>query len=45
MGYAEFFNRMVEVLGITIGRRSKGIPRKVESQIIEKIGCALILII
>jgi len=30
MGIEEFLNRMVEVLGITIDRRSKGRPRKRE---------------
>ena len=32
----KFLNRMVEALGITIDRRSKGRPRKKESQNIEK---------
>ena len=31
MGLKEFPNRMVEALGITMDRRPKGIPRKVES--------------
>jgi len=30
---------MVEVLGIIIGRNSKGRPCKMESETIEKIGC------
>jgi len=30
MGSEEFLNRMVEALGITIGRRPKRRPRKVE---------------
>jgi len=28
IGFEEFFNRMVETLGITIDRRPKGRPRK-----------------
>ncbi len=31
MGCAEFLNRMIEALGITVDRRSKGRPRKTES--------------
>jgi len=31
MGPEEFFNGMVEALGITIDRRPKGKPRKMES--------------
>jgi len=31
MGSEEFLNRMVEALGITIDRRPKGRPRKMES--------------
>ena len=31
MGSEEFFNRMVEALGIIIDRRPKGIPRKMEN--------------
>ena len=31
IGYEEFLNRMVEALGITIDRRPKGRPRKMES--------------
>ncbi len=31
IGSEEFLNRMVEVLGITIDRRPKGRPRKMES--------------
>jgi hypothetical protein len=31
MGIEEFFNQMVEALGITIDRRPKGRPRKMES--------------
>jgi len=27
----EFFNQMIEILGITIDRRPKGRPRKMES--------------
>jgi len=41
----EFLIQMVETLGITIDRRPKGIPRKVKSQAIEKIGCVLILLL
>jgi len=32
---------MVEALGITIDKRPKGSPRKMESQTIEKIGCVV----
>lgn len=32
---------MVDALGIIIDRRPKGKSRKMESQTIEKIGCAL----
>ena len=39
IGLEVFFNRMVEALGITIDRRPKGRPRKIESKITEKIGC------
>ena len=35
---------MVENLGITIDRRPKGRPGKIESYITEKIGCFSILI-
>ena len=38
MGSEEFFNQMVEALGITIDRRSKGKPCKRESQAIKKRG-------
>jgi hypothetical protein len=31
MGFEEFFNRMVEALGIIIDGRTKGRPRKMES--------------
>lgn len=31
MATEEFVNRMVEALGITIDRRPKGKPRKIES--------------
>ena len=31
MGFEEFLNQMVEVLSITIDRRPKGRPRKMES--------------
>jgi len=31
MGFEEFFNQMVEVLGITIDRHPKGRPRKMEN--------------
>jgi len=31
MGSEEFLNQMVEALGITIDRRPKGRPRKMES--------------
>ena len=31
MGSEEFLNQIVEVLGITIDRRPKGRPRKIES--------------
>jgi len=31
IGSGEFFNQMVEVLGITIDKRSKGRHRKMES--------------
>ena len=31
IGSEEFFNRMVEALGITTDRRPKGKPRKTES--------------
>ncbi len=36
---------MVEVLGITIDRRIKGRPRKMENQTIEKIGCVVPILI
>ena len=39
MGSDEFFNRMVEALGIIIDRHLKGRSRKIESQTIDKIGC------
>ena len=32
---------MVEALGITVDRHPKGRPRKMESKIIEKIGCVV----
>ena len=35
---------MVEALGVTIDKRSKGRLRKMESYTIEKVGCASILI-
>ena len=38
IGTEEFLNRMVETLGITVDRRPKGRPRKMESQTIEKTG-------
>ena len=38
MGPEEFFNRMVEALGIIIDRRPKGRLRKSENYTIEKIG-------
>jgi len=41
MGFEEFLNQMLETLGITIDRRPKGKPCKMESQTIEKIGCTL----
>ena len=31
MEFEEFFNRMVETLGITIDRHPKGRPRKMDS--------------
>jgi hypothetical protein len=31
MEYDEFLNQMIEVLGITVDRHSKGRPRKKES--------------
>ena len=31
IGYEEFFNQMVETLGIIINRHPKGSPRKMES--------------
>ena len=31
IGFEEFFNRMVEVLGIIIDRRPNGRPRKMKS--------------
>ena len=33
IGSEEFFNRMVEVLGIIIDKRPKGRPRKMESKL------------
>jgi len=42
MGSEEFLNRMIEALGIIIDRRPKGRPCKIESQIIEKIGCVVL---
>jgi hypothetical protein len=37
---------MIEILGITIiDRRSKGRPRKMENQTIEKIGCVAPILI
>ena len=44
IGSEEYFNQMVEGLGIIIDRRPKGKPRKIESQTIEKIGYILILL-
>ena len=41
MGSEEFLNKMVEALGIIIDRHLKVRPRKLESQIIEKIGCVV----
>ena len=38
MGLEEFFNQMVEALGIIIDRCPKQRPRKMESYAIEKIG-------
>ena len=32
---------MIEALGITLDRRLKGRPRKMENQTIEKIGCVV----
>ena len=31
IGSGEFFNQMIEALGITVDRRSKGKPSKMES--------------
>jgi len=45
MGFDEFLNRMVEVLGIIIDRRPKGRSHKRENSTIERIGCISILII
>jgi len=42
IGTEEFLNRMFEALGIIIDRCPKGRPRKMESQIIEKIGCVVL---
>ena len=39
MGSEEFLNRMVEIFGITIDRRPKVRPRKMENYTIEKIVC------
>jgi len=39
MGSEEFLIRMVEALGITIDRRPKARPRKMENLTIEKTGC------
>ena len=39
IGPEDFLDQIVEALGIIIGRRPKGRPHKMESQIIEKIGC------
>ncbi|MBU4227720.1 hypothetical protein KJ599_08865 [bacterium] len=36
IGFEEFLIRMVEALGITIDRRPKARPRKMESYTIEK---------
>ena len=41
MGFEEFLIQMVETLGITIDRRPKGRPCKMESYTIEKIGCVV----
>ena len=35
----EFLNQIVAALGITIDRRTKGKPRKMENYTIGKIGC------
>jgi hypothetical protein len=39
IGSEEFLNQIGEALGIAIGRRPKGRPRKRESYTIDKIGC------
>jgi hypothetical protein len=41
MGSEEFFNQMVEILGIIIDRLPKERLRKGESKTIEKIGCPI----
>jgi len=38
----EFLNRIVEALGIIIDRRPKERPRKMESQIVDKLGCVVL---
>ena len=43
MGSEEFFNQMVEALGITIDRCPKGRPRKNRKINHRKIGCVSIL--
>jgi len=45
IGSEGFFNRIVEVLGITIDRRPKGRLRKMENETIEKIGCVVPILI
>ncbi len=42
MEFEGFLNRMVEALGIIIDRRPKVKLRKMENEIIEKIGCVSI---
>ncbi len=39
IGSEEFFNQIVEALGVIIDRRAKERPRKMKSKAIEKIGC------
>ena len=41
IGSEEFLNQVVETLGITIDKRPKGSPRKMESLAIEKKGCVV----
>ena len=42
IGLEEFLDQIVEALSIIIDRRSKGRPRKMKSQSIEKIGCVVL---